>query len=450
MPAEFGLATATFVVITSMVGVGVLTTSGMIVARVGSNQLMLVLWVIGGLMALSGALTLAELSAALPRAGGEYVILYEAYGPLAAFLWGWVTIFIGFAAPISASAWASASYLLAPLGLRGATSQYTQLAVASLAILAFSVVHSSGRSRTARVQGTITVLNLALLGLFLVAGLAAGRHHGVNLDDRPPMNVSIATEMTFALVLISYAYLGWNAASYLAGEVREPERRLPQALVLGTGGVVLLYLGLNLVYALALSSGDIRAIVERDGSDALKPIAELAATRLFGAWLSGPLSVAMGLILLSSVSAYVLSGPRVAYAMACAGHFPAFAGRLSFRSQTPAIATAVIAALALGLLWTGTFESIVIYASVGMAIFSLLTISSVYVLRRRRPDLKRPFRTPGYPFVPAVYLVGSSLLTAAAFSQSPIISCYSLASILAGVPVYYAWTWFKRPAAAEE
>jgi APA family basic amino acid/polyamine antiporter len=176
------------------------------------------------------------------------------------------------------------------------------------------------------------------------------------------------------------------------------------------------------------------------------PIAELAARRLFGPAAAAPLSIAVGLTMLASLSAYVLTGPRVAYAMAQAGHFPAIAGRLSSRSQTPAVATALQVAWALVLLWTGSFESIVIYAGVGLALFSMLAVSSIYVLRRTRPDLPRPFRTPGYPIVPAIFLVATALLCAAAFIQRPWISLASVLSILAGLPVYYLLVRPRRQA----
>ncbi|MBX6312906.1 MAG: amino acid permease [Isosphaeraceae bacterium] len=266
------------------------------------------------------------------------------------------------------------------------------------------------------------------------------------------MDADLAITMLFSLVYISYAYTGWNAASYLAGEIQQPQRRLPRAILLGTALVVLLYLALNTVYALALMPADLKAIVEapsnRQGLDAVAPIAQLAAVRLFGPRIAGPLSVAVGLTLLASLSAYVLTGPRVAFAMAQAGQFPAIAGRLSARTGVPAIATALQVCWSLVLLWTGTVERILVYSSVGLALFSMLTISSVYVLRWRRPDLPRPFRTPGYPVVPAVYLVMTGLLTGAAFYQSPLVSTYSLLSILLGLPVY--WFWGRPGQAAGE
>jgi APA family basic amino acid/polyamine antiporter len=437
--AGFGLSVAIYVVISSMIGVGVLTTSGYTVAVVGSNQLMLGLWLFGGLVALCGALTIAELSAALPASGGEYIYLYEAYGPPVAFLSGWVSFMIGFAAPIAAAAFASSSYLLAPFGLQPAVSRLSAQVIATLAILVFAVIHNSGQSRTARIHSAITLLKVGVLASFLIAGLAAGWRNGVNLADRPPLDLGVATAMLFSMVYISYAYTGWNAAAYLAGEIDDPGRRLPRAILIGTVAVTALYLGLNAVYALALPAAEVRAIAARDGFDAIAPIAELAARRLFGPSLAAPLSMAIGLTLMASLSAYVLTGPRVAFAMARAGHFPAIAGRLSARTGTPAIATALQVSWSLVLLWTGSFESIVIYAGVGVALFSMLAVSTVFVLRRTRPDLPRPFRTPGYPLVPAFFLTVMGLLSVIAFVQRPSASLYSLLSILGGLPVYYLW-----------
>ncbi len=447
MPAEFGLPTAIFIIVASMVGVGVLTTSGFTVYFVGSNELMLGLWVVGGIVALCGALTLCELSAALPRTGGDYVYLYEAYGPLVAFLSGWVSFLIGFATPAAASAFAASKYLLVPFQLERGLEQSLQRGIASALLIVFAAIHTSRRKHTARIQAWITALKLTLLALFVIAGLAVGWPNREHIADRPPLTGGLAISMMFSLVYISYAYIGWNAASYLAGEVRDARRKLPLAIVVGTAIVVVFYLSLNLVYALALSAQDVRAIVESPNNteafkpDAVSPIAQLAALRLFGPKWSNPLSFAIGLMLLSSLSAYVLTGPRVIYAMAKAGQFPAFAGRLTRKNGTPAIATALQVSVSLIVLWSGSFESLLVYASVGLAIFSMLAISAVYVLRVRRPDLPRPFRTPGYPITPAIYLVLTTVLTGAAFQQRPQVSTYALITILAGIPVYYVWQW---------
>ncbi len=442
MPAEFGLAMATFVVVASMVGTGVLTTSGYTVATVGSNQWMLILWVVGGLTAICGALTLAELSAALPRTGGDYVYLYEAYGPLPAFLSGWVSFLIGFAAPGAASAFASAKYMLTPFrGSLGTDITVLERAVATVLILTFAAIHVTGRKQTAHVQGWITALKLVLLAGFAAAGLSAGWSNRANLNDLRPIDGELALGLLTSLVYVYYGYTGWNAASYIAGEVKEPQRLLPRAILLGTGGVLLLYMAVNVVYALALTPSDIRGIIKanNDRFDAVAPIAELAAGRLFGSGWARPLSVVFGLMLLSSLSAYLLIGPRVLFAMARARQFPAMAARLTSRAGTPGVATAFQIAATLALLWVGSVESIILYAGIGLSIFSMLAMSSIFILRRRRPDLPRPFRTPGYPITPALYLILTGTMTVAAFSRRPIVSSYALLSILAGVPFYYLW-----------
>jgi APA family basic amino acid/polyamine antiporter len=433
----FGLPMGIFVVVSSMIGVGVLTTSGFTVASVHSNQLMLLLWIAGGLIALCGAFSIAELAAMLPSSGGDYIYLYEAYGSLAAFLTGWVSFLIGFAAPIAASAFASASYLLAPLELPAPTARLANQALASVAIVAFALIHTSKATHASRAHSTVTLLKLGILGTFLIAGLYAGWGRWTNLADRPPIDVGTGSAMLFSLVYISYAYTGWNAASYMAGEIAEPGKRLPVAILCGTSLVILLYLGLNTVYSLALPAAEVRRIANEQGFDAVAPIAELAAKQLFGTAATATLSVAFGLTLLASLSAYVLTGPRVAFAMARAGQFPAIAGRLSPRTGAPAVATALQVAWALTLLWLGTFEKILIYASVGLALFSMLSVSTVMVLRCTRPDLARPFRAPGYPAVPAVFLIGTACLTGAAFVERPWPSLYSLLTILAGIPVFY-------------
>jgi APA family basic amino acid/polyamine antiporter len=414
-----------------MVGSGVLTTSGFTVLEVGSNALMVALWVAGGAVALCGALTLAELSASVPRAGGEYAILAEAYGPLPAFLAGWVSLLVGFAAPIAATASAAASYLLSP---SGPWPDSVGRAVASLAIVAFAVVHATGRAGAARTQGAITTATVATLALFVVAGLAAGRGRVANLLDLPTPRPGLAVDLLFSLVYVAYAYTGWNGASYLAAEVTDV-RSLPRAIVIGTALVVGLYAGLNAVYALALPAEEVRALAEAEGKSAVEPIALVAAGRLFGPRAAAGMSAGFGVMLLASLSALVLTGPRIAYAMARAGQLPAIVGRLSGRGRTPAVATAMLAAGALALLWTGSFERLVVFSGVGLALFSLLTIGAVFVLRRR-PDLPRPFRTPGYPLVPMIYLAATLALVAAAFRKDPVTSGLALAGILAGVPLY--------------
>jgi APA family basic amino acid/polyamine antiporter len=443
MPAGFGLPTAMFIVIAGMVGTGVLTTSGFTVLDVGSNQWMLVLWILGGITALCGALSVAELSAALPKTGGDYVYIHAAYGALPAFLSGWVSFLIGFAVPSAASAFAFAKYMIAPFKSLGEQSLYFEQMLATAALLGFAFLHVSGRTQTARVQGTITSLKLVALLAFACAGVSMGWRNSTNLADFKPMSMTLVSSLMSSMVYIYYAYTGWNSAAYLAGEVRDAQRALPRAILLGTAAVTVLYLGLNVVYGLALSPADIRAIVDEPsnkiGRDAIAPIAQIAANRLFGPRWSTAFSIAFGTMLLSTLSAYVLIGPRVIYAMARAGQFPRVAARLSKRGGTPLVATALQTGVALLLLWSGSFENLIIYAGLGLSIFSALAVSSIYVLRLKHPELDRPFRTPGYPVTPAVFLLVTLALALATARQHPQVALYVVLSILAGVPIYHIW-----------
>lgn len=448
MPSEFGMPMATFVVIASMVGAGILTTSGYTMASVGSNQLTLGLWAVGGVIAVSGALTLAELSSALPRTGGDYVYLHEAYGPLVAFLSGWVSFLIGFSGPAAVAGIGSAKYLLAPLALEPGQAILAQRSLATIAILGFAVNHVWGRRATAHVQGWITIVKVLLLAAFIIAGIIAGWSNTANFNDPKPITLPVAESMLFSLVFIYYAYTGWNGASYLAGEIKDAQHVLPRAIFWGTGVVTVLYLAMNVVYGLALSSSDVAAIIadsnNRIGFDAVAPIAAITADRLFGANWSGVLSVGFGLMLFSSLSVYLLIGPRVLFAMARAGQFPAIAAKLSTKAATPVAATVMQVAVTLVFVWSASLQEIIGYASVGLSIFSLLSMSSIYILRVRRPDLPRPFRTPCYPVTPAIYLGLTGMLTWAAFMRQPYVSLYALLSILAGIPIYYVWQGLSR------
>ena len=448
-PPRFGLATAIFVVVSSMVGTGVLTTSGYSMFFLGSNQLMLALWVIGGVLAVCGALTLCELTASIPRSGGDYVYLHEAYGPAVAFLSGWVSFFIGFGGPIALSSSAAAKYLLVPFALAERTEALARPSLASAIVLALAAVHCLGRESSIRFQGGMTLVKLAILLGLGVVGVALGWGRWENVADRPPLTSDLALTMASSLVYVTYAFTGWNAASYLAGEVDRPQRQLPVAILVGTGLVTVLYLLLNLAYALAIPTAAIRDLVQGAGGNVgvVDPIAQIAAERLVGRRVANPLSVAIGLTLMASVSAYVLTGPRVLVAMAAAGQFPGFVAWIT-RRGAPAVATGLQVGWALILLWTAAFEPILKYASIGLMAFSMLTVSSAFVLRRREPDRPRPFRTPGYPVTPLIYLLGTGVVVVTVARSNPEIALASGGSILLGIPVYFAWQAIRRRATA--
>lgn len=433
----FGSSTSTYVVIASMVGTGILVSPGYMMASLGNYPVIFGLWTLGGLLALCGALCVAELATALPHAGGEYVYLREAYGPMPAFLSGWTSFFIGFSAPLAVTGYIAASYLLTPFGLGGQETGYTQKIAAAAIIFAVTLPNLIGHRSSAQTQNLTTILKLALF-VALVAGafLRAGGQF-VHLGQGQPLRTVGLSTAASQLFYVMFAYSGWNAATYLAGEVRNPARTLPRSLLLGTGMVVLLYLALNLVFAYAVPLADV-------GFGNAEQVPQLAVERLFGPRIAGAFSVLLGLTFLATVSAFVITGPRVYYAMACDGLFPSIAGRTSLRGGVPAHAMLLQSICAVVILFATDFQNLYQYAAVGLSLFALLFIGAVYVLRWRRPEMERPFRVPGYPMVPALFLAVTLFMAVFAFKEWPTPSLWSVGSILVGIPVYYIWSTIRR------
>ena len=433
----FGLSTATYVVIASMVGTGILVSPGYMMASLQNYYVIFGLWALGGLLALCGALCVAELAAALPRAGGEYVYLREAYGPMPAFLSGWTSFFVGFSAPLAVAGYIAALYLLTPFGLAEDKTSPIIKITATAMILAITLPNLVGNRQSAWTQNLTTLLKLGLFVVLVVLAFLFGEGRLANIAQGQPIGkVQLGTAAT-QLFYVMFAYSGWNAASYLAGEIKNPARILPRSLLLGAGMVIVLYLALNLVFAYAVPLADV-------GFDNAEQIPQLAVQNLFEPKISSVFSVLLGLTFLATVSAFIITGPRVYYAMAKDGLFPSAAAYLSPKGRVPIYAMLAQSACAIIILFVTDFQNLYKYASVGLSVFAMFFIGAVYVLRWRRPDMERPFRVPGYPVVPAIFMAVILFMTVFAFKQWPKPSIYSLGSILAGIPVYYVWSLLRR------
>lgn len=436
---RFGMSTATFVVVASMVGAGILISPGYMMASLQNYPAIFGLWLLGGLLAICGALCVAELAAALPRAGGEYVYLREAYGPMPAFLSGWTSFVLGFSAPLAVAAHVTAKYLLVPFGLTTSNgeSELTVQAVGAVVIVVITVPNLLGYSQSAWTQNVTTLLKIGIFVGLVLLGFLFGAGSLSNLKTGQPLpDVDLGTAAT-QLFFVMFAYSGWNAASYLAGEVKNPGAVLPRSLVTGSLLVIVLYLGLNLVFAYAVPLADVTF-----GN--AEQVPQIAAERLFGTRVSNAFSVGIGLTFLATVSAFIVTGPRVYYAMAKDGLFPSIAGRINPRTHVPTYAMVAQSLCAIVILFSGRFENIYKFAAVGLGVFSMLIIGAVFVLRYRQPNLERPFHTPLYPVVPAVYLLVTIFTTVYAFKMWGLVPAYGLAAILAGIPVYYAWRVIQR------
>ncbi len=428
-PRRFGFWTGLFVVAASMIGAGVLTTSGYTLQATGNPAAVLALWAVGGLMALCGALTIAELATALPHAGGDYIFVREGFGRGAGFVAGWATFVVGFCGPTAVIAITAATHLTGPFNLPG----WVVPAGATLLIAAVTLAHCLGQTESGRFQVAVTVVTVGVLLAVGAGGILFGDGNWGHLSAShwPPSSQWPA--LANGLILVSYSYAGWNGAGYIAGEIRDPARLLPRALVFGTLGVTALYLLVNAAYVYALDPADMAARLAKDPE--VEKVAETAVARLFGRGTANVFAAVIGLSLVAAVSAYVLTGPRVTFAMARDGMFPAFAGRLHPTRSVPVWATLAQGTLAAAFVWVGSFEKLLDYTSVGLAAVSALVVASVFPLRRRK--VLTAFRMPLYPLPPLLYLtliiwtVASQVIDA----DKRTAALLSLGTILAGVPL---------------
>jgi len=434
LPRRMNWRAAATVVVANMIGTGIFTTSGLMLGILDSGWLVLLCWLLGGLIALAGALCYAELAAAMPQAGGEYVYLRKIYGPLPAFLSGWTSFFVGFSAPVAAASVAWATYLAAA-GLLPQT-WFAQKIASVLMIAALTAVHFRGLRLGSRVQGLLTASNLVLLLALILGGLGSGKADWSFLAAGSPFwSPGNAGQMATALLWVMFAYSGWNATAYLAEEVQRPERTLPRSLGTGTAAVVLLYLLLNIFLFAAAPQSELRGAI---------PVTEIAVTRMFGAGAGRWLAIAVSVALISAMSAFMMIGPRVYYAMARDGLFLAFAARIHPRFATPSYSVVAQGLCAALMALTGTFAQMLTYIGFALGIFPWLTVLGVLVLRRREPGHPRPYRVWGYPVLPLFYLILMGWVIGAAFFNDMVPPLVALATIAAGIPAYYISTQARR------
>ena len=442
---RLGPLDAAAIVISNVIGVGIFITPRIIAVAIPHPIGFLAVWLAGGLLAFAGAMAYAELGTLRPRSGGEYVYLREGYGPLAAFLTGWTSFVAGFAGAIAAGALGVSDYLGRFLPVASdATPLLTvpvpwlplvfspRTLVALTVITGLALIHMRGLGPGRLVQNTLAGIKVGALALFVALGLGLGRGSLAHLTTEVP---SATYNWPLAFIIVMFAYSGWNAASYVAEEIRDPGRNVPRALALGTGAVVLLYLGLNFLYLYAVPIGEI-------GSDTSSEIAMVAAGRLLGPVASTLLGGLAVIVLSGSLSAMTVAGPRVYFAMARDGEFfPAFA-RIHPRFHTPWVSIAAQAVWSSLLVLTNTKDQLAEYTGFAVLLFSAVAVSTVFVLRRRYPDEPRPFKALGYPVAPAIFVLTSLAIMVAAIAGRPGPSLVGAIIIASGVPLY--WLLRKR------
>jgi APA family basic amino acid/polyamine antiporter len=437
---------AAAIIVANVIGGGILFRSPAVAAAVPDALWFLLAWAAGGVLAFMGAMAYAELAALRPRAGGEYVYLREAYGPLAGFLTGWTSFVAGFSGAIAASAVffivtlerfvpgiANNDALLAlpiPLTPIALTFSLHTLA-ASAVIVVFAVIHIVGVGPGRVASNTLTTLKIVAFIVFIGFGLTAGTGSPSNLTAAT--GAVTPTGWMFAMIPVMFTYSGWNAASYMAEEIRDPGRNVPKALILGTAGVVVIYLLINMLYLFVIPIGELGAT---QGS-----VLDVVADRLLGPRAGNIMAVVALVSLAAGINAWTFAGPRVYFAMARDGLFFKGAARVHPTYKTPSTSIVAQAAFSILLVLTGSLDSIANYVGFAITLFAGTAVAAVFVLRARDPEAPRPYRAWGYPATPAIFVFVSAAIVLNAFYTDPKVTFTGTAIILAGVPLYW---YFRR------
>jgi APA family basic amino acid/polyamine antiporter len=436
-------------VVGNTIGVGIFTTSGVVAEHLPSPGWMLVVWILGGLLSLAGALVWAELGAAFPRAGGEYVYLREAFGPFWGFLCGWAAFLASFSGSIAVLAIALAEYLQALLPVSLVSSLLWKMTIGHFTYILslnqvlgialvwlVSALNYRGLRFGSFTQNVLSMSKLLAISGLLVAGMSVGNGTWLNLTPVFPDTMSSGTlsALGLALIPIVFTYVGWNAVAYIASEVRNPETTLPQALALGTVITMGVYLALNLLYLYAVPATQLKGVVR---------VGELVAGALFGPGAAWVIAILIAVSIASALNVVVLTGGRIYFAMARDGVFFPVAAELHPRFQVPGNALLLQAAWTSVLILSGTFEQLLTYTTVVIVGFSIVTVGALFLLRRQQPHLCRPYQVWGYPWVPAFYVIASGGIFLNALWEQPIECFWGLLLCVAGVPAY-RWWWGSR------
>ncbi len=438
-----GLYAATSVVAGTMIGTAIFVVPGIMLQHLGSPWLVLVVWVLAGLLSLFGALGYAELGAAIPEAGGEYVYLHRSFGSLAGFLYGWVQFFVGKTgsiAAISAGFMIYLGYFFPGLNGRfwetriGAWDFHLsglQIGAAALICL-LSVVNILGVRCSGAVQTVFTASKLVVLALLVILGFTLGEGSLEHFTATVVVNSnrSFLAAVGLATVSALWAYDGWNNLGMVAGEVSAPQRNMPRALIGGTIIVMGVYAATNMAYFYVLSPAEVA------GS---KTVAADAARSFLGGAGGAFVAVAVMVSAVAALNGSILAGSRIPYAQARDGLFPQFLAGVHPRFLTPALAIAAQAVVAALLALSGGYESLFTTVIFAEWLFYMLVKGGIFVLRRRQPNLERPYRTWGYPVVPAIFVVLASLLLVNTFMERPADSLWGLAILGTGFPAYFLW-----------
>jgi len=419
---HYSVNTAIAIVVANMIGTGVFTSLGFQLMDIQSTFVLLMLWLVGGVTALCGALTYAELGSSLPRSGGEYNFLSQVYHPMAGFVSGWISATVGFAAPTALAAMTFGAYLEASLG-----DVLSAKLMAAILVLFLTGIHIFSHAASGGFQTLFTLLKVLLILVFVVAvGWSVSEPQSVSLVPGPgDAELLLSSAFAVSLIYVNYAYTGWNAATYIINEVDEPQRNMPVILFVGTAIVMVLYLLLNYTFLHAAPQEQMAGKIE---------IGVIVAQSAFGETGAMVMGIMLATLLVSTVSAMVIAGPRVLQVIGEDFRLFRVMARKS-REQIPVIAILVQSGLTLFFIMTSTFESVLVFSGFVMGVNTFFAVAGVFILRRRG-DVKAAYRTFGYPFTPLIYLVLMAWTLTFILINRPQEGWAGLGIITAGVLLY--------------
>jgi APA family basic amino acid/polyamine antiporter len=441
---RLGPLDAAAIIVSNVIGGGILFTPPQVAMLVPDAALFLSTWIAGGALAFAGAMAYAELATMRPRAGGEYVYLRDAFGNAAAFLTGWTSFVAGFSGAIATSAVVMVFYIgrFAPAIANAAPwlvvpivpgrlvlTISPQTATAIAIIWAMAWLHRRGIGPGRIVGNLLASLKVTAFALFIAIGFTWGSGSIAQLSERAPV---AAAGWLLALIPVMFTYSGWNAAAYVAEEIREPGRNVPRALALGTAAVIVIYVLMNALYLYVIPVRELAAID--------RSVLDVIANRLLGSSAGNIMGIVSIVSLAASISAMTLAGPRVYFAMARDGLFFSRIAAVHPRYRTPSSAIVSQAIWSSVLVLTATADALVNYTGFAIVLFSGVAVAALFVLRRREPDSPRPFRAWGYPMAPAIYAIASAAIIVNGLFRAPGPTGAGALIIAAGLPVYFFFT----------
>ena len=438
---QLGLFDSTMMVVGIVIGSGIFMTTGLMADALPSASLILIVWLLGGLQMLAGALTYAELGAAMPKAGGQYVYLREAYGSLPAFLFGWVAFIAYLTGTNAAIAVAVAEHLGSfypsisthniVIGFDYFSISGGQIFAISL-ILILSFINYLGILFGKWIQNVFTILKIGSILFFALAGLfiSTGNHIDFSINPTSMSIGSILTGMGIALVAVTWTVGGWEYVTFAAGEIKNPKKNLPLALIIGTVVILVLYIMINIAYLKVLPMDSLIGELK---------VGEATAKSLYGPGIAGAFVVVVIISMFGSLNGNILVGPRISYAMAKDKLFFSKAAEVHPKFHTPGNAIMIQGVWASVLALSGTFEEIITLVVFVNFMMWIAASSTVFVLRKKQPELERPYKVWGYPYVPAFFIIFSSAIMINTFFESPQQSLMGIGLTLLGIPAYLYW-----------